>query len=594
MKNSLSVIKNIINTKDITILFQPIISLKTGEILGYEALSRGPENSDLYYPDKLFNAASFCNKYLEVDSLCRNKTLQKLNQLKKDKLLFININPTILNNQKFKEDFTINYLFKSTFSPSSIVFELSEKTEIENYDKFNTSLSFYQNKGYQIALDDTGSGYSGLKTLSKIKTNYIKIDIALIKNIHKDKFKQYLVKFLVKYAKKLNIKVIAEGIECEKELSQLIYLDVDYAQGYFIQKPSKKISNISPNIKNIILKHKKLNPKTNAIRRTTNKYDYFNKFIGEICDFEKSFTANISCKDMQKYINTCKFNGVCIVENNNFPIGLITKQSLNSVLAVQYGFSVFSRRPVSLIMDCNALIVDYYTPVNKVSKLAMNREDSKVYDCIIVTKNSKYLGLVTVKKLLEFTTTIKTNYAKQLNPLTGLPGNIIIDNMLKGIIRDTHTFCILYLDLDNFKAYNDVYGFENGDRILNFTSNLIENKLKNKFPYDNFIGHIGGDDFICIIKSSFQDSKELCDSILNEFDIGILNFFNKEDIKRGYIESLDRTEKKTSFNLTTLSIAGVYGNFNSFSNTEEITKLATEIKSKAKKIKGSSVLIHNL
>lgn len=577
----LNELERILETGDITTVFQPIVSLIDGTVLGYEALSRGPKNSPLQFPDNLFRIADLYNKSWELESLCRIKALEKSRNISKDKLLFLNVDPLIFKDEKFKKGFTKEFLDKLNISPNSIIFEITEKTAIEDYNSFKTALNNYTEQGYKIAIDDTGSGYSGLKTLSETKPHYVKIDMDLIRDIHKDSFKQALIKALVTFAKTTNMKVIAEGIECEEELSILISLDVCAGQGYFLQKPSGTFLDINDNIKNIIIKYNKLK---------NNKFNYSNNCIGEICSFEKSFSPTVTCKEVQEYVNTSTTKGVCIVQDNK-PIGSVMKSSLDSMMAAQYGFSVFSKRPISIVMDYTPLIVDYYTPVIDVSKAAMARSDSKIYDCVIVTKDSKYYGLVTIKKLLEFTTELERNYAKELNPLTGLPGNILIEKRLNDLLNYNYKCCILYFDLDNFKAYNDIYGFENGDRIIKFTAEIIQKNLKNQFPYNGFIGHIGGDDYICIIENSLEKCNYFCDKLLKEFDENIVNFFNEGDINRGFIESTDRNGNITLFSITSLSIAGLYGNFNTFTSCHSIAQLASKIKKEAKNIKGSSKVI---
>ncbi|KOA18294.1 phytochrome-like protein cph2 [Clostridium homopropionicum DSM 5847] len=580
----LAELNNILKNGNITSVFQPIVSLKDASVLGYEALSRGPKGSSLEFPDKLFKLAAIHNKSWELESLCRVKALENAKSIHKDKLLFINVDPLIFKDEKFKKGFTKEFLLKHNISPESIIFEITEKTAIEDYKSFSMALNNYTEQGYQIAIDDTGSGYSGLKTLYETKPHYIKIDMDLIRDIDKDYFKQALIKSLVMFAKSTNMKVIAEGIETEEELSTLINLNVHAGQGYYINKPSTSFSSASENAISTILKYNKLK---------NDKYSYFNHCIGQICSFEPSFAPEETCQKIKDFVNKSPTKGACIVKNNK-PVGSVMKYSLDSVMASQYGFSVFSKRPISLIMDHSPLVVDYHTPVSEVSKIAMEREHNKVYDCVIVVKESEYYGLVTIKKLLEFTTEMERNYAKELNPLTGLPGNTIIEKVLNDVRKVNNHSCILYFDLDNFKAYNDVYGFEKGDKLLKFTSKLLQNNLKKKFPFNSFLGHIGGDDYIGIVENSLDKCEELCSYIINEFDKNVVKFFNRNDVLNGFIESTDRQGNRTTFNLTSLSIAGLYGNFNNFSSSEEISKLAAKIKKEAKAITGSSKVIKKI
>lgn len=267
------------------------------------------------------------------------------------------------------------------------------------------------------------------------------------------------------------------------------------------------------------------------------------------------------------------------------------KNSLDSALATQYGVAIFSKRPISLIMNNNPLIVDYYSSITNLSTAAMERPDDNTYDYIIVTRDFNYYGMVSVKKLLETATRIETSYARTLNPLSGLIGNIVIEDTLNEIILYDNNCCVLYFDLDNFKAYNDNYGFENGDKVLKFLSVLIQEKINTIFAYNGFAGHIGGDDFICIIKSGSEDCNKFCEEILLAFDKCISDYFNEEDKKNGSFKSHDRKGNVANFDLTSLSIAGIFGDLRKFPDVAEVSRVVSEIKKEAKKVSKSNYII---
>ncbi|MNN01751.1 diguanylate cyclase [compost metagenome] len=300
---------------------------------------------------------------------------------------------------------------------------------------------------------------------------------------------------------------------------------------------------------------------------------------------------NCSCKSIKDYCDNNLLSGVVIVEDN-IPKGLVMKYSLDSVLATQFGVAVFSKRPVRLIMDTNPLIIDYFTSVYDVSRISMTRKSDNIYDYIIITKNDKYYGVVTIQSLLDFTTQLEYNYARHLSPLTELPGNALIEKILSDSLRSNLFCCVLYLDLDNFKVYNDCYGFENGDKIIKYTAKLIERESHKLFSDKAFVGHIGGDDFICMFESSLEECNLLCENIISEFDLGVVNFFNEKDSKNKYIECYNRAGNKDIFPLTSISIGGFFGNINNFKNTEELAMFMSSMKKEAKKIEGSSYIIN--
>lgn len=583
--NEVMELESIIQNGNVSTVYQPIVSLVNGEVIGFEALSRGPENSPLKNPDNLFSAAELHNRSWEMEQLCRVKAIERAVEIPKDKFLFINVDPHIFKDDKFKKGFTKEFLAQHDMSPECIIFEITEKTCIEDYKSFRAALNNYIDQGYKIAIDDAGSGYSGLKMLTETKPHYVKIDMDLIRNINEDTFKQALLECFVKLSEVTNMNLIAEGIETEKELVTLINLGVYAGQGYFISRPAATFLDTPDNVKNLILKHNKI--KNHSSSSLTSSC------IGAIARTDRTFDIYTPCRDIKEYFDTTDITGACILANG-FPVGLVMKHNLDSMLATQFGVAVFTKRPVSLVMNAYPMIVDYFTPVREVSRLAMQRETENIYDYIIVTKNSRYYGVVTIRSLLNYTSMLECNYARQLNPLTELPGNSMIQASINDLINTGDNCCLLYLDLDNFKVYNDTYGFENGDKVLKYTAQLIQSETKSHLPYSSFVGHIGGDDFVCILHSSLQNCEILCMDIISKFDNEILNFFNEHDRNNGYMLGIDRQGRENTFSLTSLSIAGIYGSLGGFPNAEEVALLMASIKKEAKDVNGSYCIIKDI
>ena len=189
---------------------------------------------------------------------------------------------------------------------------------------------------------------------------------------------------------------------------------------------------------------------------------------------------------------------------------------------------------------------------------------------------------------------MKKNYAKELNPLTSLPGNIIINRVMENTIGTKRESSIFYADLDNFKIYNDIYGFEQGDKIIKLTAQIIDESVKKFSPYSNFVGHIGGDDFIFIVDYNPKFSKEICDTIISEFDSKILSYFNKNDIEKGFIQGFDRNGNHKEFNLTSITISGISGPLSKFETSENLSARLAVLKKEAKKKLNSSYIIEEI
>jgi len=193
-----------------------------------------------------------------------------------------------------------------------------------------------------------------------------------------------------------------------------------------------------------------------------------------------------------------------------------------------------------------------------------------------------YYTIINIIKLLDINRTV--------SPLTGLPGNVQIQAEMKKRMMNKEKFVMMYIDLDNFKAYNDIYGFVKGDEIIKFTARTV---LKNVHEIDlekGFVGHIGGDDFIAIISN--DNFEKLCQNIILDFDYNVLDFFTQEDISKGYIEVENRKGVVEQFPLTSISIGVVEVDEENFKNILEIGEVGAQVKHLSKTIQGSTYVIN--
>lgn len=233
-------------------------------------------------------------------------------------------------------------------------------------------------------------------------------------------------------------------------------------------------------------------------------------------------------------------------------------------------------------------------------------EDNQITPIIVVSSNTdKYHKLEVLEQSVEYyiKKPVDTEYLyytiknldrllkmnRRISPLTGLPGNVQIHAELKKRITNKEEFSVLYLDLDNFKAYNDVYGFLKGDQIIEYTADTILKCIHQSFKENYFIGHIGGDDFIAIVPT--LDVDNICQLIIANFDEGVTKFFTEEDLEKGYIEVANRKGIIEQFPLTSISIGVVEADVGRFANMLEIGEVGAQVKHNAKSVMGSSYFI---
>lgn len=567
----------IIRNKKIKTVFQPIISLRDGSVLGHEALSRITCESEIENPEILFKIAGRFNRLWELELLCRTTSLEAAYKFMippYNKKLFLNVNPHIIHDDKFKKGFTRSFLEQYDITPQDVIFEITERNVIADTDSFSLTIDHYIGQNFKIAIDDCGAGYSGLNLISDVNPHYIKLDMKLIRNVDKDGLKYALIRGMVEFSRISNISIIAEGIETYKELETLVNLGVQYGQGYYIQKPDSEIMEI--NVKLL----------SELIKLNTNKNNMQNNLISNI------YIKNIcSCSDVvlsdEKVTNVYNIFkqdpdnfGLCVVQNE-FPVGIVTQEKLALKLSGQYGYTLYQNKPISDIMDKNFLSVDCKMPISDVSSIAMSRPKNKLYDFIVVTENDKYMGTVTIKDLLQKTTEIEVSAAKHQNPLSGLPGNMIIEQKLIQCLSSKKVCCVAYIDIDNFKAYNDCYGFENGDLIIKLLADILKENY-----HEHFVGHIGGDDFIVILNECENCENTDFIKVTEIFEKEALKFYNEKDRNNGFITANNRSGKTEKFPLITITVAVISTNKN-YQNIYELTENLADLKKQAKNNKCS-------
>ena len=180
----------------------------------------------------------------------------------------------------------------------------------------------------------------------------------------------------------------------------------------------------------------------------------------------------------------------------------------------------------------------------------------------------------------------RTEIDLEANPLTRLPGNVSIMNELQRRIEKKTLFAVCYIDLDKFKSYNDKYGFEHGDEVIRETARILIQVAQQVGNPDDFVGHIGGDDFVIVTIPATVDS--LCKAIIEEFGNKTPSFYNETDRTNGYIVAFDRQGKEQRIPLLSVSIGVVTNEFRKIEHVAQVGEIGAELKSYAKKLQGSN------
>lgn len=556
----------LLQEESVHMLYMPIVSLRDGEPLGWEALARGPENSPFYSPSTLFAYADETETVFRLESICRKRALEKLRYLQHNQKLFINLDPRAIDDPYLLRGTLHKDLEALGLHPSNIVLEITERHAITNYRVFRKIIEEYRRKGFLIAVDDAGAGYSSLESIAEIYPDFIKLDMSLIRNVDIDSIKQALLETFVQFAEKVKCKIIAEGIESEGELQTLIELGVNYGQGYYLGKPAKGLTQVTGNAMNFIRT-------IQDQRRSHTPYRVDPLDIGDIITKTICVDRHTKVRQIHHLFEQNQRVDSIIILDEEVPVGLVMRFQLYQVLGGQYGIALYYERSVSQMMNNSPLIVYKHENMEEVAKRAMARDAFHLYDVIIaVNSDNHYVGIVSVQSLLDKMTNIKLEMATFANPLTGLPGNVRIERELNSRLHHHQEFAVIYCDLDGFKWFNDQFGFDVGDQIIQHTAKLLREALAYKGDAKDFIGHIGGDDFIIV--ASVHTAEEISGYIKQQFSDYVEEFYQK-------------VKKKPDTPDLTISLAGLYCSSKRFETVVEISEQAAYLKKIAKQEQGN-------
>ncbi|NPV90878.1 MAG: EAL domain-containing protein [Firmicutes bacterium] len=563
--------------KDVRMVYQPIVSLNDGSIIGYEALARGPENSFFHNPVNLFEYARKTCQLYALEKITRESAMSAFTKSSFNEKLFINITPEVIDDPAFRADELILYLAEMNAVPQQVVFEITERTSINDFRFFREGLKYYRHFGFQIAIDDAGSGYSSLQAISELQPEYIKLDISLIRDIDKTPNKRSLVETFLTFSEKTGSKIIAEGIETTDELICLRKIGIPIGQGFLLARPSSTFPEVNKNAINKLL----------HITGESNHLDHIGRLI-PVGSISQSFSVFNPCtitRDVMEYFTSNpQVEGIAVVDGQ-LPVGLVMRDKLSNQLATQFGFSIYNDRPVSLVMDSHPLIVEDEKPVEVVSQIALNRPSDKVYDSIITIKNGNYAGLVSLRSLLDTITAMQMDAARYANPLTGLPGNRLIEEELLKRLESQRPFSVIYTDLDNFKGFNDYYGLQRGDLVIKLTADVLRERLNRKNATESLVGHVGGDDFIII--TGIDETDSVCRDIISAFDERVRGYYDQNDLARGYINTKDRQDQDICLPVMSISLTLIDCLPGQYRDINEISREAAELKKYAKSLAGS-------
>jgi len=555
-------------------VFQPLANLREGTIYAHEALIRGPVGTALQSPDALFKQAHKENVLHDLELACVAQALAQWGSQATPGRLFVNISAGALiwSMQLLGADPLAGVVQRMGVSPHMLVLEITEHERVTDILPLRDALRQVHASGMRVALDDFGDGHSSLRLWSEVRPDFVKIDQYFTRNIHQHPEKLQMLQAIRAIADVFGTTLVAEGIETSDELRAMRDLEIPYGQGYLLGRPATQASEaVAQDALDVLLDRRvAVLPHSSQHVRPG--------ILRSVITVQAPTATPQTCTDevAQLFRTHSHLHAMAVVQDGR-PLAIINRQDFMNHYATLYFREVYGRKPCISFANDAPRVVELDCNVEDLVSILTSQDQRYLSDGFIVTDNGRYVGLGTGEQLVRSVTEARIEAARHANPLTSLPGNIPISLHIQRLLDGQASFVACYADLNHFKPFNDHYGYWRGDQMIRLVARLA---LTHCNPQTDFVGHVGGDDFMLIFQSS--DWLQRCNNIVNDFAREALELFDEPARQDGGIWAEDRYGIKRFFRCTTLSIGAVRVPPGCVRQAEEVANLAAVAKHDAK------------
>lgn len=553
-------------------VFQPIVDFRARAVFGYEALIRGPEGSRLHAPDALFAAAKRAGLGLALEHACREASLRGFAGQALVGRLFLNVTPGCLLDPLLMNGHTQSLLRELGLPANRIVLELTENQQITDLPGIQEALLHYRGRGFQIAIDDLGEGFANLRMWSDLRPEFVKIDKHFVRGIADDRIKYHFVRAMQDLAEICNASLVAEGIESVEDFNCIRDMGIACGQGFFIAKPAVTPPRQLPQTVAGALDQRRVS--VTPLAAGPGKLPTARNLLRPIEPLPHTATNDVAIArfeaDPELY--------VLPVVNGGQPVGMLNRHSLIDRFARPFRRELYGSKSCELFMDHAPLIVDQQASIQELALMLALAPKHYLYDGFIVTGDGRYLGVGSSQDLMGTITEMQISAARYANPLTQLPGNVPINEHIDRMLTADAEFVAAYIDIDNFKPFNDNFGYRRGDDLIQTLGQLVCEAVD---PRNDFVGHIGGDDFFVVFQS--HDWEMRCWQLVRGFAERMEAMIAPEERAQGGYMAENRRGELGFQSLPTLSIGAVRVGAGHFESHREVAAAASVAKKQAKK-----------
>lgn len=533
----------------VSIALQPIVNVHTGACYGFEALMRGVEQAGFDSPKHLLDSAHQAGMLLDVETVLHGKAMAHFTQLPgyRNFRLFLNADSRVVSDTAKFVQVLHTSLAAHHLPDAALVLEISERHSLSACADQTTAILHHLRQSHlSLAIDDFGAGFSGLQLLYFATPEIIKIDRFFIADIATDAKKRFFLAQIVNMAHVLGARVLAEGVETAQEYYVCKEIGCDLAQGYLVQPPTTRLEDLRDHYPHIDeLSHKDRRAATSTDHRLIRSEISAIPPMPLDASMEEVFERFRADKD-------CTFFPVIGVAGE--PLGIVREVDLKEYAYSRYGQALISNKTLGRTLK-NFVIRCPVADINaKAEHILETFSTAQGGEGIIIVDNMRYTGFLSASSLLRVINEKNLAAAREQNPLTKLPGNNAIHEFVSQALEDRQgEYAFAYFDFDNFKPFNDTYGFRLGDRAILLFAETLTKLLP---PGQCFAGHVGGDDFFAGFRGMNRIlSETLAQAVVQHFATGVQCFYDDDTRRAGFMDGHDRQGNSCRFPLLGVSAA---------------------------------------
>jgi EAL domain-containing protein (putative c-di-GMP-specific phosphodiesterase class I)/GGDEF domain-containing protein len=508
------------------IAFQPIVHLGSGQVIAYEALAR-PCHPAVTNPLMFFGALERADLRLEGERLAFESAMAVWDPGRVRQKLFLNASPLTLVDPAFDVLELLDLAETRGLTAADLVIEVTESEAVDDIEALTLRIRRLRRLGIGIAVDDAGAGHASFRVITRLRPSYIKLDRDLVSGVDTDGARRAFIDAMVRFARQIGSRLVAEGIETEGELASLAGLGVEAGQGYFLARPTVgEFAFPSPAARRLI---------AGAAPRL--HLGAVQIAVGELARPAAVLPSGATVEEAYTRFAAEPTVGVYVIDEGGRSGAQLTRRGLERMLAAPGAWERLAVRPVRDVAEREPLRVLAELDIAEVGEIIAARRAYEVLDDIIVTDaRGLVVGAVDVREILRALSTVRQQREDELNPLTGLPGTGWVEAEVGRRLERGVATTIVLCDMDGFRDLNHLGGFALGDEIIRALGRCLTGVCGGIAQAG--VAHAGGDQFILLVPPRHHE--ELVAEVVRSIESEVMPVVRTELRVRDAAEVFDR------------------------------------------------------